>query len=518
MSHSRRQFLRGATHGLGLLAAASTLPRWMGSARAATLGGYAGSRVAVCVFLLGGSDSNNVLVPRLGAAHSQYLNARPTIRFTADQLLTINPTGLAAGSYGVHPALTKVRDHFEAGRAAFVCNVGPLVLPLNKTTYTAQTSVPESLFSHSDQQDAWANALANPSSSPVGSEIKVTGWGGRTADRLHPLNASTPPDYPEVTSFGGKPRFSVGVDRKPMVVAPDGRLAFRTLTDPPSDFDLLQEEMLDDVMEIRDGVALEGSYANVFSTAATFAAERTKRREDAWALLSQATRETITAYFALPAEGVTWQLPGQLFQVIQDLVAGALPSAKGGLNLKRQMFSVGFGSFDTHHDEDVDQPKLLAQLDFALDAFYKSVTLLESETALFGTNTPQATLFTMSDFNRTFLENGDSGTDHAWGGHALVLGSRVAGRKLYGAYPSLDLEASLDGSTDERGRWIPTLSVEQYGYTIATWLGLNSTADREYVFPNLGAYVAFATDPANAATLPQPALAQKYRLAFMLAD
>ncbi|RYZ43262.1 MAG: DUF1501 domain-containing protein [Myxococcaceae bacterium] len=518
MTTTRRQFLRGATSGLGLLAAVSTLPRWMGSARAATLGGYSGSRVAVCVFLFGGSDSNNVLVPRTGAAHSQYLNARPTIGFTADQLLPITPAGMTAGAYGVHPSLTKVREHFEAGRAAFVCNVGPLVLPLNKARYTASASVPESLFSHSDQQDAWATSLANPGSSAVPPGFVATGWGGRTADRLHPLNTSTPADYPEVTSFGGKPSFCVGLDRKPMMVAADGTLAFRTYNDPPSDFDLLQQAALQDVMTVQDGVALETSYANVFSTAATFAAERTRRRDDAWSLLPQTTRDAITGFFTPPPEGATWQLHGQLFQVIRDLVAGALPSSKGGLGLKRQMFSVGFGSFDTHHDQDVDQPKLLAQLDFALDAFYKSVTLLESQTALFGTNTPQATLFTMSDFNRTFLENGDSGTDHAWGGHALVLGSRVAGRKLYGVYPSLDLAASLDGSTDERGRWIPTVSVEQYGFTLAAWLGLNTSADRDYVFPNLAPYVAFASDPANAPTLPQAALAQKYRLAFMQVD
>ncbi|RKH08161.1 DUF1501 domain-containing protein [Corallococcus sp. CA053C] len=511
MTTTRRQFLRGATGSLGFLAAAATLPRWMGSANAATLNGYAGSRVAVCVFLLGGNDSNNVLVPRLGNPYSQYLDARPNLGLTLDQLLTINPTGLAAGAYGLHPSLTKVRDHFEQGRAAFVCNVGPMVLPLTKADYTANAAVPENLFSHSDQQDAWASALANPTSSTVTSDLKVTGWGGRAADKLHVLNTSTPPDYPEVTSFGGKQRFSVGGTRKPLMVAADGTLAFRTTATPASAFDLLQEQALQDVMGLQDSVALEASYAGVFGTAQTFARARAEARDAAWNQVASGTRATIDALFVTPTGKDRWTLHLQLYQVVRDLVAGAIPAATGGLGLKRQVFSVGFGSFDTHQNQDVDQPELLAQLDYGLDAFQQAMNLLELDPA-FGANAPQSTLFTMSDFSRTLRENSDRGTDHAWGGHALVMGNRVAGRKLYGTFPNLDLTGTLDGSTDDKGRWIPTLSVEQYGFTLASWLGLNTTAERDYVFPNLPGYVQ------DAVTRGFPALAQKYKLGFMLAD
>jgi uncharacterized protein (DUF1501 family) len=193
------------------------------------------------------------------------------------------------------------------------------------------------------------------------------------------------------------------------------------------------------------------------------------------------------------------------------MVAGAMPTSQGGLGLKRQVFSVGFGSFDTHQNQDVDQPKLLEQLDFSLDAFQKAVTLLETQTA-FGSNAPQATVFTMSDFNRTFLENGDRGTDHAWGGHALVLGNRVAGKTLYGTFPSFDLTGTTSISTDSRGRWIPALTVEQYGWSLASWLGLNSVAERDYVFPNLAGYVA------DAVARSFPTQARKYKIAFMQAD
>ncbi|RKH66236.1 DUF1501 domain-containing protein [Corallococcus aberystwythensis] len=515
MTTSRRQFLRHATHGLGFLAAAASLPRWVGNAHAATLSGYSGSRVGVCVFLLGGNDSNNILIPRESNAYAKYLAARPNIGLKADQLDLINPTGMAAGSFALPQSLSRVRAHFEAGRAAFVCNVGPLVNPLTKADYTAGgTSVPENLFSHSDQQDAWSNALANPGSSPVSSDIKVTGWGGRTADKLHVLNTSTPPDYPEVTSFGGKALFCTGVDRKPMMVASNGVLAFRTLSTPPSPLDDLHAEALAGVMTVDDSNVLEAAAGDVFGTAQTFAKARAKARDDAWAALPLAVQNTLDGYFvhpAPPADYGRWTLHTQLYQVVRDLVAGAMPTTQGGLGLKRQVFSVGFGSFDTHQNQDVSQPQLLEQLDFSLDAFQKAVTLLETQPA-FGSNAPQATVFTMSDFNRTFLENGDRGTDHAWGGHALVLGNRVAGKALYGTFPSFDLSGSLDGSTDSRGRWIPTLTVEQYGWSLASWLGLNSVAERDYVFPNLAGYVA------DAVARNFPTQARKYKINFMQAD
>ena len=507
MTFSRRQFLRGAAHGLGLLTATSTFPRWLGSAQAASLGGDSGSRVAVCVFLLGGCDSNNVLVPRLGNPYAQYRAVRPTLGFTLDQLLTINPQGMAAGAYGLHPALTRVRDHFEAGRAAFVCNVGPLVLPLNQQDYlSASVSAPENLFSHADQQDAWASALANPSTSSVPANVKITGWGGRTADQIHVLNPDSQ-NYPEVTSFGGKPRLGVGVNRQPLMVASNGVLAFETTGD--SDFDALRADSLRQVMLQQDGNALETAYAGVVGTAQQFASDRTAARAAAWSLLSQATRDGITQAFTNGADP-SWVLTQQLYQVVQDLVAGAVDRTRGGLGLKRQLFSVGFGSFDTHHDQLNAQQGLLAQLDFSLDAFQQAMALLEVD-PLFGATPPHATLFTMSDFSRTLVENSDGGTDHGWGGHALVLGSRVAGGKLYGTFPNLDLSGTTANTdtTDGKGRWIPTISVEQYGFTLASWLGLSTSSERDTVFPNLGAYVD------SAVSRGFPIQAQRYRVAFM---
>jgi uncharacterized protein (DUF1501 family) len=509
MTTSRRQFLRG----LGFLAAAASLPRWVGQANAATLGGYAGHRSAVCVFLLGGNDANNVLVPRAAGPYSQYRAVRPNIGLDQAELRIINPTGLAAGAYGLHPALVKLQALFEQERAAFVCNVGPLVVPLRKADYTGGAAArPDNLFSHIDQQDAWASAIASPSTAtlPLPLVGKVTGWGGRTADKIAGLNAG---EYPEVTSFGGKPLFTVGADRQPMMVSTNGTLAFRQTGN--AGFNTLLEDSLTQVLGIHNDVTLEKSYGTVFGTAQTFAAARTDAREAAWAALPLSTRDQIDALFVPPATGSgNWTLHTQLYQVVRDIVAGALPTTSGGLGLKRQVFSVGFSTFDTHVGQDTSHNALLLQLDFALDAFQKAMDVLQGA-SIFGTTPPQSTLFTMSDFGRTLVENSDRGTDHGWGSHMLVLGNRVQGRRIYGTYPNLDLTnggANNPNTVDAKGRWIPTLTVEQYAFTIASWLGLSTTAERDYVFPNLANYVSAAVAGGF------PAAAQAYRLGFMLPD
>ena len=514
MTTTRRQFLRQATHGLGFLAAATTLPSWLGPTAHAATAPATGSRALVCVFLLGGNDSNNILVPRGTEAYRQYGLARPTLGLEPKDLEFITPTNPGIGPFSMPTTLGRLRAHFEQGRAAFVSNVGPLVKPLIPADYSdTDPFLPENLFSHSDQQDAWASALANPGTSTVDLPLKVTGWGGRAADKLHVLNADV--DYPEVTSFGGKPRFCAGLERKPMVVGSDGILAFRTITNPnPSALDQHHRQALLSVMAEQDGNPLEAGYADVFVTARTFAEARAQAREAAWAKLPMTTQSTLKDYFSPPTnepdtDTSRWTLHTQLLQVVKDLVAGAMPTPNGGLGMRRQVFSVGFGSFDTHQNQREDHAQLLKQLDFALDAFQKAATLLESETS-FGSNAPQVTLFTMSDFNRTLVENGGGGTDHAWGGHALVLGSRVAGRKLYGLYP--DLTNWRSQSTDTRGRWIPTLSVEQYGWTLASWLGLSTEAERDHVFPNLGDYVLAA----QSSQFPDQARA--YSVGFMMPD
>ncbi|WNG16040.1 DUF1501 domain-containing protein [Cystobacter fuscus] len=507
MKTSRRQFLRAT----GLLTAAATLPRWLGEANAASATGYSGYRAAICVSLLGGNDSNNLLVPKAETPYAQYQAARPNIGIKQADLLTINPLGFAAGAYGLHPSLPKIQALFEQGQAALVCNVGPLVLPMRKSDYAAGTVVrPDNLFSHEDQQAAWASGIANPSNVilPLSLIGKSTGWGGRTADKLHGLNAG---EYPEVTSFiSGRVLFAEGATRRPLMVPANGVFSVKETTD--ATFNALQQESLARVLAINNGITMQASYGGAFTLAQSFASSRAAAREAAWNRLPQATRQAIDALFVAPGDSGGWSLHTQLYQVLRDLVAGSTPVANGGLGLKRQLFTVAIGGFDTHIGQDTAQASLFRQLDFALDAFYRALLLVQGA---FGTNPPQATLFTMSDFSRTLVENSNRGTDHGWGSHAIVLGDRVAGRRLYGTFPNLDLSnnaANNLDTVDEKGRWIPTLSVDQYAHSIAQWMGLSTTEERDYVFPNIKDYLA------SAAERGFPAAAQSATIGFMMAD
>jgi uncharacterized protein (DUF1501 family) len=518
MAMSRRSFLRGSSGGLAFMAAAATLKRWVGEADAATLGGYAGYRAAVCVFLLGGNDSNNVLVPTATnasgtGAYDHYKRARPTLALPLDGgSLTISP-GTATNAYMLHPSLQKLQQHFEDGHAAFVCNVGPLSLPTNKALYASGGyELPRNLFSHSDQQDAWASAVSDPLRI-VAPGAGPTGWGGRMADKITGLNSAG--GYPEVTSFGGKALFAAGVTRKPLIVSPSGVLALSKITSNAA-FDDLRREALAGVLGIDDGIALAQGYGDTFTTALTYSAQRDTARNDAWSSLPVATRDAIDALFVAPAGHPTWTLHTQLYQVVRDLVAGAMATNKGGLGMKREVFSVGFGSFDTHAGQAPTHADKLAELDFAMDAFHQAMALLAPK---MGPNPPQATLFTMSDFSRTLAENSDGGTDHGWGGHAIVLGERVNGKKIFGRFPNLDLtvtggQVASPDTTDVKGRWIPAVSVEQYANGIAYWLGLTTGAERSYLFPNLSRYVTAASDT----TVWASNLYRSYRIGFMQAD
>ncbi|MEZ4403446.1 MAG: DUF1501 domain-containing protein [Kofleriaceae bacterium] len=490
MTINRRSFLRGGAFGMGAVAATTALGRWTRTADAASATRYAGHRSVVAVFLLGGNDGNQLLVPR-DSRHALYAAARPTIGLTKAELLPI-PIGTqtdATASYGLHPKLQKTQLAFKAGTAALVANVGPAALPTLKTDYTNTAHPrPTNLFSHSDQQDAWSTAVPIPSL--VAAAVARAGWGGRLADLLEGLNppvASPPVTYPAMTLVGGRRTFAAGAGL-PLVTSASGELTFNPAN--TNGFYQLRRDGMADVAGVTNGVELQQGYGDVLATAAAIAVERTRARTDAWAALASTTRTAIDAAFA--AASPTWSLPTQLRTVLLDVIAGAVAVANGGLGQRRQVFSVGLGGFDTHNDQRAAQDALFEQLDFALDAYARAVAALATDPVFAGAP-PQSTLFTMSDFARTFTENSDGGTDHAWGNHALVLGDRVAGGKIYGGFPNLDVLAAdaTSSTTDSRGRWIPSTTVEQYVYSMASWLGVNA-AEAAVIFPNHEAYRAAA--------------------------
>jgi uncharacterized protein (DUF1501 family) len=483
MTIDRRSILRGTAAGLAALTTTS-LPRFARLAQAASVARYAGHRSLVAVFLLGGNDGNQLVVPR-DTRYDLYALKRQTIKLAKGDLRPI-PTGTQTetnATFGLHPAMIKVTEAFAANQAAVVFNVGPAALPTTKADYLDTAfRKPANLFSHSDQQDAWSTAVPVPSLDPAHAR---TGWGGRTADAVEPLNplvAGT--TYPAMTLVGGRRSFAAGIGM-PLVTNSSGDLSFKP--DSTNPYYVLRRQRLAEVAGHDAGNQLAAGYGEILATSTAIAVERTRARAEAWARLAATTQTAINGRFAAAQEG--WSLPAQLLTVLKDIVAAAIAPTHG-LGLRRQVFSVGLGGFDTHGDQRAIQDALFAQLDFALDAFHRSMADLALD-PVFGGVPPQSTLFTMSDFGRTLSENSDGGTDHAWGNHMLVMGSQVSGRRVLGTFPDLDLATSVD-TTDGRGRWIPTTTVDQYVYNLGAWLGCNSTELGE-ILPNHAAYRADAT-------------------------
>lgn len=483
MTIDRRTLFRGAAAGLTVAAASSSLGRFARLAHAASTARYAGHRSLVAVFLLGGNDGNQLVVPR-DARYDLYAAVRDQIAVPKAELRAI-PTGTQTASnasYGLHPNLVRLQEAFAGGTASLVFNVGPVVTPTTLDDYqNSAHAKPTNLFSHSDMQDAWATAVPVPSVDPAHAR---TGWGGRTADRLETLNPSVAgTTYPAMTLVGGRRSFAAGVGM-PLVTSSSGVLAFKP--ESTAGYYNLRRERVAELAAL-GGPGLADPYAEILATSAAIAVERTRARADAFAALQSGTQAAITAAFA--GADPAWSLPGQLLTVVKDIIAGAV-GGPAGLAQRRQFFSVGLGGFDTHSNQRAVQDSLFAQLDFSLYAFTQALAALELD-PLFAGLPPQSTLFTMSDFGRTLSENSDGGTDHAWGNHAVVVGSRVDGRRLHGVFPDLDLASSTD-TTDGRGRWIPSTTVDQYVYNLAAWLGVNGTELAD-ILPNHAAYRASAT-------------------------
>jgi uncharacterized protein (DUF1501 family) len=499
MSIHRRTFLRGAAAGLGAFAATRGLARLASTAHAASLTRYAGHRSLVSLFLFGGNDGNNLLVPKAPSEYARYRAARPGLAFASSELLTIAPSNLGA-QFGLHPSLSRLRAAFQAGQASLVANVGPAARPTTPALFRqANHPRPQHLQSHSDQQDAWASGLPIPSDFPTAFN---SGWGGRLGDAV---GATNPPvagrPYPAATMLGGRRLFATGA-AAPLVVSTEGELGFPELNN--ASLQALRNSATASIAGIRSG-ALQGEVGVQLGGAVDLSGARRDARAAAWAQLSN--HAAIDALYASYAPG---PLLAQIYAVLQDIVAGATPRASQGLGLKRQVFSVGLGGFDNHSGQRAAQDPLLVEVDNAVDLFRRGLAMIESGwPSSFGLP-PQSTLFTMSDFGRTLVENANAGTDHAWGNHMFVVGNRVDGGLLHGRFPSLDLGTSPDAIDDE-GRWVPSLCTDQYVYDLALWLGV-SAAEASEIFPNLAGYTEFARNRG------MDAIYRQLRIPLMVAD
>ena len=435
--HTRRDMLRLAccsAAGASLVGGLSKLG--LVSALAQGTSDY---KALVCIFMFGGNDSNNMLVPT-DSRYAQYLQARSVLALPQTQLLPLQMGGQS--SYGLHPNMPDMQGYFNNDKTlAILANVGTLVQPTTQTTYRAFTNLPENLFSHSDQQDQWQSAqLAG---------TPVSGWAGKIADNVQTYNAAA--QFPPILSISGNPVFCTGITSRPFAMnpgQPPGLQGFDTSAASQARYAATQQ-----LLTFDSGLSMVQAANAVTGQAVKFAQ-----------VLSNALQNIAPLQTKFPSNYL-----GQQLQQVAQVIA-----ARSALGVQRQIFFVSYGGFDTHADQLPQQVQLLTYVSQSMAAFYQATQELGV--------TNQVTTFTLSEFSRTLEPGSNGGSDHAWGSHQLVLGGAVKGNAVYGTFPTLVLGGPDDA--DQNGRWIPTMALDQYAGTLATWFGVGA-ANLPAIFPNL---------------------------------
>jgi uncharacterized protein (DUF1501 family) len=429
MTMRRRHLLQAGT--------AAALSPWAQLQALAQTTGGAGYRALVCLFMFGGNDGNNMVIPTDTARFGQYQNARGRLALARGALLPI----ARVGEYALHPAMAGMQRLVNEGHAAVIANVGPLAVPTTKAQYRSRSvPLPGNLFSHSDQQGTWQTNLVD---SPGRS-----GWGGRLLERAL-AEGTTNRGYSAI-SVAGANLWEAG-DRglTPYRVSASGEFGF-DFYDPRGNKPL--DQAINSLLAERRSDPLEQTWLAVMG-----------RSIENQRILSSALTST-TLRTAFPNSGI-----GRQLRMIARLI-----EARGKLSLARQCFFCSIGGFDTHGEDQLQrQGQLLGEVSAAVTAFHAAT--IELGVAR------EVTLFTASDFGRNLPSNGQ-GSDHGWGSHHFVIGGSVQGGKMVGRFPTLAV-----GGPDDAGQgvWIPTTSIDQLGGELARWYGA-SPAQVDEIFPRLG--------------------------------
>lgn len=437
---TRRDFLQYT------LAAAAGL-----STRSAALGFLAGTQAAavqaadqeyralVCIFLGGGNDGYNVLIPTDSERYGIYKQARSNLALDKEDLLDL--TGNNAGqTYAVWDAAQEMQQMYNNGRLAFVANVGTLLQPTQKKDYESGKNLPPQLFSHSDQTDQAMSSQLDA--------LQRVGWGGRIADLLSNLNG--PNALPLGVSIAGNNLFQIGETAVPYYLSSYGVERFSVTNGGAKDprtrafRKILEQASLGHRL-------LEREYANAvgktldLSESLIKALEKSNSGSEAW--------------------------PGGYLSDQLEMVAKMI-SVRQTFGMNRQVFYVTHGGYDTHDNQIDSHSGLISELSEAISTFHNAMEQLGVAS--------NVTSFTLSEFGRTLTSNGD-GTDHSWGNIQMVAGGSVLGGQVYGQFPN----QTLDGPDDSGyGRLIPTTSIEQYGATLAAWFGADDS-ELHTLFPHL---------------------------------
>ena len=467
---SRRAFFRqAACAAVGTLSIATTLRdlRFINSAVAQGI--LTDYKALVCVFLSGGNDSNNLIVPINDYAN--YSSVRQNLALPQASLLPLTSLNPDGNSYGLHPTMGEMLTLFNEQKLAPCFNVGPLVHPMTRAQYSAgSVPKPPQLFSHSDQVTHWQTSL--PDQPPK------SGWGGRIADLLHPeqlelLNGVPAANAAKIalcTSLAGANTFEVGNVFAQYHVSTNGAVTLGNVSGA-------RLQAMKDILSVADANLQRNAFAGV-----------TKNAIDTGDLLNTAIAPTSSGtYWAVPFPNTS--LGNQLKMVARLIEAGPRPSSglPPGLDMKRQIFFTTVGGYDTHTSQvqnngatEADRvlgshTNLLNEVSEALFAFQRAMEQIGRG--------DEVTLFTASDFGRTFKTNGQ-GSDHAWGSHHLIMGGAVQGKRTVGAYPVLSVTGPDAVPSSNEGRWIPKIAVDQYSATLAKWFGV-SASNMSTVFPNI---------------------------------
>jgi len=451
---SRRAFLQRAT---ALSLAGSATPfvmnlAAMGEAVAAAASDY---KALVCVFLYGGNDYANTLVPYDNAQYAVYAAQRAALGYAQSNLAgtLLNPSVALPGGaqYALAPELGKLLPVFDAGKMAVMLNVGTLVQPTTKAQYqAASVPLPPKLLSHNDQQSYWQ------ASSPEGAS---SGWGGRMGDLLQSGNGTA---ALTCINVAGNAVYLTGKAAVQYSVTPSGPIALsarNSLQGSAAAGALLQQ------------LIRGGGTGHEFEAALGAIGGRAL---DLYSQVSGALAAAPATSTVFPASVDTQSSLGAQLQMVAKLI-----SVSSQLGAKRQVFFVSTSRFDTHDGLATLHPLLMSNLADALRAFYDTTVELGVS--------QQVTTFTGSDFGRALTANND-GTDHGWGSMHFVLGGAVKGGRYYGSNPTL-----ANGGPDDigQGRLIPTMSVDQYAATLASWFGVQAS-DLSTVLPNIGNYMGSA--------------------------
>ncbi|MEC5398297.1 DUF1501 domain-containing protein [Uliginosibacterium sp. H1] len=477
---TRREFLKrlGALSSLGTAAPFALNLAGIGAASAQS----ADYKAIVCLFMFGGNDHFNMVMPYDVGPHGEYLAVRGGqdaggIGYTRAQLGATSFNTLTPQAHGTQfafcPSMSALSGLYAQGHAAVLANIGPLIAPTNRTQYRNNSvALPPKLFSHNDQQSVW-QAYA--------SEGVRTGWGGRMGDLLASQNGNT---IFTAISASGNAVFLAGDSIFQYQISNSGATSIAALASRPysipSNTGTTSQDALRSIITDASSTStlhLERDHVDVV-----------KRSVNAAGLVTNAlnAKPVSSTGIALPAASTNNRVAQQL-QAVARLIS---PEARAFTGARRQVFFVSIGGFDTHDNEVMalqddaaaGRQGLHGQVSRAIEYFYNATAAMGMQN--------NVTLFTASDFGRTLTSNGD-GTDHGWGAHHFVVGGAVKGGDIYGTMPLTRLHTTTTANEQDSGsgRLIPTTSVDQLAATLATWFGVSNT-DLVDVAPNIGNFNA----------------------------